>query len=195
MLDLIIPTVCLISSGGEGGQNVIIQDVTGPVVDVTSIAPFSVDCQITALVNPDATDDCGGEVTITNDATLPITIPGVHSITWTFTDDQGNETIETQDVTIALTEACLNLVTVNDVITPNEDGTNDYWVLENISYTVGCNVQIFNRWGAQVFETDSYDNTWDGTSEGGDTLPEGVYYYVIQCNDKVSFRGYITIVR
>jgi gliding motility-associated-like protein len=153
------------------------------------------DCEITDLVIPTATDDCGGEVTIINDATLPMTIPGVYTVAWTFTDSEGNETIETQDVTIALTEACLDLVTVNDVITPNGDGDNDYWVLENISYTEGCNVQVFNRWGAQVFETDGYDNTWDGTSEGGEILPEGVYYYIIQCNDNVSFRGYITIVR
>lgn len=176
-------------------QNIVIQDVTGPVVDPATIAPMAFDCEITDLVIPTATDDCGGEITITNDATLPMTIPGVYTIAWTFTDSEGNETIETQDVTIALTEACLDLVTVNDVITPNGDGDNDYWVLENISYTEGCNVQVFNRWGAQVFETDGYDNTWGGTSEGGEVLAEGVYYYIIQCNDNVSFRGYITIVR
>jgi gliding motility-associated-like protein len=176
-------------------QNVIIQDVTGPVVDPATIAPMAFDCEITDLVVPTATDDCGGEVTIINDATLPMTIPGVYTVAWTFTDSEGNETIETQDVTIALTEACLDLVTVNDVITPNGDGNNDYWVLENISYTEGCNVQVFNRWGAQVFETEGYDNTWDGTSEEGEILPEGVYYYIIQCNDNDSFRGYITIVR
>lgn len=176
-------------------QNVIIQDVNGPVADLTTLEPIIVDCQVVALVTPTATDDCGGEVTITNDAVLPMTIPGDYTITWTFTDDQGNATTETQEVTINLTEACLDLVTVNDVITPNDDGDNDFWVLENISYTEGCNVQIFNRWGAQVYETNSYDNTWDGKSEGGDILPEGVYYYIIQCDDSVNFRGYITIVR
>jgi gliding motility-associated-like protein len=176
-------------------QNVIIQDVNGPVADLVTLEPIIVDCQVVFLVEPTATDDCGGEVTITNDAVLPMTIPGDYTITWTFTDDQGNASTETQAVTINLTEACLDLVTVNDVITPNDDGDNDFWVLENISYTEGCNVQIFNRWGTQVYETNSYDNTWDGKSEGGDILPEGVYYYIIQCNDNVSFRGYITIVR
>lgn len=176
-------------------QNVIIQDVTGPVADPATLAPIVVDCELLSLVNPTATDDCSGGVTIANDASLPISVPGAHVITWTFTDAQGNVTTETQDLMINVTPACLALVTVNDVLTPNGDGDNDYWVLENISYMGGCNVQIFNRWGAQVFETDAYDNTWNGISEGGDALPEGVYYYVIQCNDNVRFRGYITIIR
>jgi len=176
-------------------QNVIVQDVTGPVADFTTLEPIVVDCQLVTLVEPTATDDCGGQVTITNDAVLPMTIPGAYTINWTFTDDQGNSTTETQDVTINITDACLDLVTVNDVLTPNNDGDNDFWILENISYTEGCNVQIFNRWGTQVYETNSYDNTWGGTSENGDILPEGVYYYIIQCDDSVNFRGYITIVR
>ncbi|MDG1777203.1 MAG: gliding motility-associated C-terminal domain-containing protein [Crocinitomicaceae bacterium] len=176
-------------------QNVIIQDVTAPVVDLSTVAPIVVDCELLNLTTPTATDNCGGDVTITSDAQLPMIIPGSYTITWTFTDDQGNTTTETQGVTINLIEACLGLVTVNDVITPNGDDVNDYWVLENLSYTEGCNVKIFNRWGAQIFETENYDNTWNGTSISGELLPEGVYYYIIQCYDNVSFKGYITIIR
>ncbi|MDG1333236.1 MAG: gliding motility-associated C-terminal domain-containing protein [Crocinitomicaceae bacterium] len=176
-------------------QNIIIQDVTGPVVDPTTIEPIIADCQVLALVTPTATDDCGGNVTITNDAVLPITTLGASTITWTFTDDQGNVTTASQDVTINLTETCLDLVTVNDVITPNGDDVNDFWVMDNVQFTDGCNVKIFNRWGTQLYETDSYDNTWNGTSVDGDILPGGVYYYIIQCDDNVSFQGYITIVR
>lgn len=176
-------------------QNITIQDVTDPVADPTTLQPIVVDCQLYSLVTPTATDDCGGDVTITNDAQLPIIGAGQYTITWTFTDDQGNSTTETQDVTINQSEACLDLVTVNDVITPNQDGDNDYWVIENVGFTEGCNVQIFNRWGTQIYETVSYDNSWDGTSSNGEVLPEGVYYYIIQCDDNVNFRGYITIIR
>ena len=176
-------------------QSVIIQDVTAPVVDLSTVTTIVVECELLTLITPTATDNCGGDVTITNDAQLPMIIPGSYAITWTFTDNQGNTTTEIQDVTINLIEACLGLVTVNDVITPNGDDINDYWVLENLSYTEGCNVKIFNRWGAQIFETENYDNTWNGTSIGGELLPEGVYYYIIQCYDNISFKGYITIIR
>ena len=176
-------------------QNVIIQDVTAPVVDLSTVTPIVVECELLTLITPTATDNCGGDVTMTNDAQLPMIIPGSYAITWTFTDNQGNTTTEIQEVTITLIEACLGLVTVNDVITPNGDDINDYWVLENLSYTEGCNVKIFNRWGAQIFETENYDNTWNGTSIGGELLPEGVYYYIIQCYDNISFKGYITIIR
>ena len=176
-------------------QNVLIQDITPPVVDILTLPPIIVDCELVSLITPIATDNCGGDVIITNDAELPIMIPGDYVITWTFTDNQGNSTIESQDVTINLIEECLELVTVNDVITPNGDGYNDYWVLENISYTEGCNVKIFNRWGAQVFETNNYDNTWEGKSNNGEILPEGVYYYIIQCYNNISFKGHITVIR
>ncbi len=39
--------------------------------------------EVTALTPPTATDNCGGVVTGTNDATLPITAQGTTVVTWT----------------------------------------------------------------------------------------------------------------
>jgi len=48
----------------------------------------------------------------------------------------------------------------------------------------GAHVEIYNRWGSLVFQTEAYNNTdnyWDGYSQGDKNhkLPVGVYYYVI----------------
>jgi len=176
-------------------QNVIIVDNDPPVADLSTLQPIVVDCQILSFVEPLATDACGGEVIIVSDTVGPMNVPGDYTITWTFTDDQGNQSTETQLLTINQTEACFELITINDVITPNGDDKNQYWVLENEHYLDGCNVSIFNRWGDPVYESVGYDNMWSGQSESGEALPDGVYYYVIQCDNDLKFNGYITILK
>jgi gliding motility-associated-like protein len=80
-----------------------------------------------------------------------------------------------------------NVVVYNGV-TPNGDGVNDYFLVDNIQNLANNNLQVFNRWGVKVFETNNYDsagNVFDGYSEGrltisgNDQLPTGTYYYVL----------------
>ena len=81
-------------------QNVIIDDITDPVPDVATLADITAECEVTSLTDPTATDNCGGTVTVTNDASLPITTPGTTTVTWTYDDGNGNTTTQTQDVVI-----------------------------------------------------------------------------------------------
>ena len=71
-----------------------------------------------------------------------------------------------------------HLLHIPTVISPNGNGLNDTWKIDNIEYYPDCLVQIYNRWGMMVFKSNGYPKNWDGTSSGGD-LPMGVYYYVI----------------
>jgi len=67
---------------------------------------------------------------------------------------------------------------VPNVFSPNGDGTHDRFVItaQGLStYTL----TLFDRWGLQVFESNSLTNTWDGTRNGS-ACPEGVYVYVIK---------------
>ena len=57
-------------------------------------------------------------------------------------------------------------------------------------------IQIFNRWGQVLYESQPYD-AWDGTYKGKD-MPLGTYYYIIDLNDGGSTQtlsGAITIIR
>ncbi len=83
------------------------------------------------------------------------------------------------------------------IISPNDDGLNDEFV-------IGCAIiydntlEIYNRWGQQVHTATNYDNSWRGTDENGDLLPEGGYFYVFEytVNDEVrQLKGAITIIR
>ncbi|WP_405377001.1 HYR domain-containing protein [Nonlabens sp. Asnod3-A02] len=79
-------------------QNVIIDDVTAPVADATTLMDVTAQCEITSLVAPTATDNCAGIVTVTNNVTLPITVQGTTVVTWTYDDGNGNTSTQTQNV-------------------------------------------------------------------------------------------------
>ncbi len=100
---------------------------------------------------------------------------------------------------------------IPNVITPNGDGYNDYFVIKPKggdksaalsqgdggykplnSYYEKTHLVIFNRLGRKVYESDNYDNNWDGGN-----LPDGTYFYVLKCQgykDKnVVYKGSVTI--
>ncbi len=84
-----------------------------------------------------------------------------------------------------------------DGFTPNGDGTNDTWVIDYIYLFPECEVEVYNRWGEQLFRSVGYNTPWDGRYDGKD-LPVGTYYYVIKLNDPLFpgvFTGPITIMR
>jgi gliding motility-associated-like protein len=89
---------------------------------------------------------------------------------------------------------CDDVLIIADLLTPNGDGINDTWKVEEYSMIDGCTVTIFNRWGQKLYQTNSYQNEWDGTKDGKN-LPDGAYFYVIECDGEVSYKGPVTLMR
>ena len=95
---------------------------------------------------------------------------------------------------------CERCVTVGskpfNAFSPNGDGHNEYWVIEDIEKFINPSVQIYNRWGELIFdESPTTDQCWDGTIDGKDA-PVGTYYYIIDQNDGSELlKGSITLVR
>ncbi len=84
---------------------------------------------------------------------------------------------------------------IPNVITPNGDGKNDTWRIENIQFFPENRVRILNRWGDVVYNSESYNNDFDGSFAGG-VLPSGTYYYVLDLGDGWGiFKGPLTIIR
>ncbi len=95
-------------------QNVVIEDVTAPVADVTTLSDVTAECEVTELTAPTATDNCEGTITGTHNATLPIT--NSTTITWTYTDGSGNSATQTQNVVIDdVTAPVADVTTLSDV--------------------------------------------------------------------------------
>ena len=78
-------------------QNVIIHDVTAPVVPV--LADVTGECSATATTAT-TTDNCSGTITGTTTDALTYNTQGTHVITWTFDDGNGNTSTATQNVII-----------------------------------------------------------------------------------------------
>ena len=96
------------------------------------------------------------------------------------------------------------LVTVSDFLnipgsfSPNGDGTNDTWIIEGIGSYPNTRMVIYDRWGQQVADISGYSlsKSWDGTNKGR-PVTDGVYFYVLDFNDKSreTMKGSITIIR
>lgn len=67
-------------------------------------------------------------------------------------------------------------VYIPNAFTPNEDGENDLF-LPVIPTVVSYHLQIFNRWGEQVFESVNPQNGWDGTARKGRKAEAGTYIW------------------
>lgn len=95
------------------------------------------------------------------------------------------DTVYLQDYIIADT----SFIAVPNVFTPNNDGTNDVFVVKFWSMQ-SVKIDIFNRWGKKVHHWESGDvrgfegtwteTVWDGRGMGGRFASPGVYYYVVE---------------
>ena len=78
---------------------------------------------------------------------------------------------------------------------PNGDGMNDFWTIENLDLYTEKEVIIFSRWGEKVFEAGNYDNTWSGLSSSGDPLGDDTYFYTLNLGMQGQLAGYVVLKR
>lgn len=64
-----------------------------------------------------------------------------------------------------------------NVITANNDGINDLFVLKNLEDYDRLHLLITNRWGNLIYENSDYQNDWNGLTNSGKMLTDGVYFY------------------
>ncbi len=84
---------------------------------------------------------------------------------------------------------------IPNVMTPNDDGINDEFVIQTDDRCQDIELWIYNRWGQLVFNTTQVQgNYWDGQSYSGKPVKEGVYFYRI-VGDKIEANGSITVIR
>jgi len=125
----------------------------------------------------------GASVTVTADSTFTLFMEATHS----------SGCIVKDSVQIVVVD-----LSIPNGFSPNGDPLNEFFVVPQLNYLDGS-IKVWNRWGDLVFESDRYENNWDGTCQtafctGNQGLPEGTYFYHITVDD-VSFKGYLTLKR
>ncbi len=117
-----------------------------------------------------------------------------------------NQTIKlkkagTYSVTVTATNGCssTNNLTVEKTdcstqkgISPDGDGKNDNFDLSTLNVK---KLEIFNRYGSEVFSQENYTNQWHGQSNSGGELPDATYFYTIHFFDNKTATGWIYLNR
>lgn len=84
-------------------------------------------------------------------------------------------------------------------ISPNNDGLNEKFVIENLKPTDQVKLDIYNRWQTLVFRDGNYKNTFDGIGNQkglvSNELTNGTYYYILNINTEKPITGYLIINR
>jgi gliding motility-associated-like protein len=84
---------------------------------------------------------------------------------------------------------------IPNTFSPNNDGINDYWVIEHLRDYKYAKVKVFTRTGQQVFQSIGYNEPWDG-KKNGKALPMDTYYYIIEPgNGRAPITGFVTIIK
>ena len=88
-------------------------------------------------------------------------------------------------------------IQIPNVFTPNGDGKNDFFDIRASGMTQ-FHLQIYNRWGALLFESESPSVKWDGRTLSGEQADDGTYFYILNAKSEskdYSNHGYITLLR
>jgi gliding motility-associated-like protein len=99
--------------------------------------------------------------------------------------------------TFIIKKICPSSFWVPNVFSPNADNYNDYWYAD-CENCFSYRVEIFNRWGERVFESNLSNAKWDGTFKGKN-CPEGIYFYIVNYSnlfeERKLVRGSISLFR
>jgi gliding motility-associated-like protein len=160
-------------------------------------------------------------------ASVPLTVSfknlstNADSYLWDFGDGSTSTLVNPQHLytkkgsfTVKLTAtnkgACTNTISLGKLVlrydvavfipntfTPNSDGINDDFGVK-ITNLKNYRIQIFNRYGQQLYEAKDILKRWDGLFNGN-PVPVGTYYYVITGislnDDALKEGGYVTVLR
>ncbi|MFN3136087.1 MAG: gliding motility-associated C-terminal domain-containing protein [Allomuricauda sp.] len=126
-------------------------------------------------------DDIGGEPLMGNELLLDDTIYYA-----------GSTDIETGCVNLERVPVAVDLNNcdpekygffIPDAFSPNGDGRNDTYYIPNIEIIFpDFTLEIFNRYGNSLFKGDVAKRAWNGNGPNGKTVPNGVYFYIINFN-------------
>lgn len=104
-----------------------------------------------------------------------------------------------KQLSVPVIVACDSLV-VPSGFSPNSDGINDGYVIDDINRYPGNRIWIFNRSGNLMFHATDYQNDWDGSGRAngimkGNEAPEGTYFYILDLADGSKPRSGFIVIR
>lgn len=121
--------------------------------------------------------------------------------TWFFVHVVNNQTqcdaIDSVHVNVEYFPCTNEYIYIPTAFTPNGDGNNDILYVRSINLKE-VHLEIYNRWGVKVFESNTISDGWNGTFKG-QTAPQDVYGYIFrgEClqGETIQLKGNITLIK
>jgi len=84
---------------------------------------------------------------------------------------------------------------VPTLITPNNDGRNDFLLIKGIEKLGRTELVVFDKNGVVVYRTRDYNNEWNGVDNSGNQLPDDTYFFMINAENGRKISSFIVIRR
>ncbi len=95
---------------------------------------------------------------------------------------------------VSLEDPDIDCIRIPNAFTPNADGVNDTWIIENIDWFADAYIQVFNRWGQEIYGARPSAGDWNGTFNNK-FVPTGTYLYVVNLNNGMkTYTGTVSVV-
>ncbi len=94
--------------------------------------------------------------------------------------------------TVSKTLQVFGELIVPNVVTRNNDGANDVFFIKNLK--PNAKLVVENRWGSVVYNSDDYQNDWNGDDMEGSKLTEGTYFYQLITDDGKILQGNVYLL-
>lgn len=199
-------------------QNVFIHGLPHPVDDYDTINQNSENNIFLVLENDDFGCDGSGDksieillspsegTVIINDNNSPFNNEDdflVYTPFWnSLSDDIIEYTITDKDGDSESARVYIHFIPIPDLsipegFSPNEDGINDVFYIQGLQLYPTNSIVIFDQEGNTVFETDAYQNNWDGKNMfSNELLPQATYYYILDLgNGLKKMKGFVYLIR
>ncbi|MCG2462885.1 gliding motility-associated C-terminal domain-containing protein, partial [Flavobacteriaceae bacterium F89] len=205
MVTITVGTMSIIDAVDDDYRSKPINGTAGGVVNGSNV--YSNDTSNGEPLNPNdviLTSTPTGPLTVNTDGTVtvdPNTRIGTYTIEYTICEKSNPDNCDTATVTVEVDDDIL----INQMVTPNGDGKNDFLFIRGVRNFPNNSIKIFNRWGVLVYEGSGYNNqnnVFDGHSKGRSTLnvekslPASVYYYIFNYEknmQNITLNGYIYV--
>ncbi len=201
-------------SNGANASSILVNPSSSSTYTVTGMSAANCISQPTvAIVNiaPNPTVSISGNTTICIGQNTTLTASGATTYTWS-TGDVASSVTFNPSITTGYTvtgglsicnSTATTTITVNNpfsltlpnIVTPNNDGINDFIDFGKYQFS-SLQLDIYNRWGAKVYESTNPTCIWKPTED------DGTYFYTAQyqinCNSELqskSLKGFITVIR
>ncbi len=83
---------------------------------------------------------------------------------------------------------------IPNMMTPNGDDINENFVIPCLDGLEGTKLQVYNRWGDLMYESDNYKNTWNATHNEM-PVPDATYFYIMELEDGRKYQGFVEVRR